>query len=365
MHMKWTIVAGARPNFVKIAALIQAIDKLNSTEPKIEYRIIHTGQHYDSNMSEAFFKDLNIPFPSANLECQGETQTELTASILVAFEQELIRHKPDLVIVVGDVTSTMACAITAKKMNVLLAHVEAGIRSEDLTMPEEINRMITDAISDFFFTTTQAASERLINQGISSQTIFFVGNTMIDSLLNNVSRFKKPIFFDKFNLKEKQYWIATIHRPNNVDNLNQLKEIIETIANNSHGMPIIFPVHPRTALQLLKIDVDFSQVYFVPALSYLEFIYLLQHAFAVITDSGGITEETTVLGIPCLTIRDTTERPETVEVGTNVLVGTNAKNLVPHMNLLANGNRKKGSIPELWDGNAAKRIVSILINQLS
>lgn len=359
--MKLTIIAGARPNFIKIAPIIRAIENANLQGHKINYRLVHTGQHYDKNMSETFFDELNIPEPDINLGCGGGTQAEQTASIMVAFEKDLIENPSDLVIVVGDVTSTMACSIVAKKLNSKVAHIEAGIRSYDLTMPEEINRMVTDCLADYFFTTTKWAGENLRRNGISDDKIFFVGNVMIDTLLSQRDSFKKPELWDKIGLKEKSYLLITLHRPANVDESDKLKRYIDEIMNNSRELPVIFPIHPRTAKIFDTLGISYKNLKLTNPLSYLEFNFLVERSKAVITDSGGITEETTVMSVPCFTLRDNTERPETIEIGTNELIGTDPATIKPALDRLFAGQWKKGAVPELWDGKAAGRIVGHLI----
>lgn len=358
--MKVTLIAGARPNFMKIAPIIHAMQKKAGQGRDISYRLVHTGQHYDQKMSDTFFTELNIPEPDANLGCGGGSQAEQTAAILVAFEKELLENPADLVLVVGDVTSTMACAIVAKKLNIKVAHVEAGIRSFDLTMPEEINRMVTDSITDYFFTTSAFANKNLKDAGIPDSRIHFVGNVMIDTLLVNMPRFSEPEIFGQLGLQQGQYIMMTLHRPANVDQGEKLKKLIDTIISNVQGLPVIFPIHPRTAKIFLDLGIAAENLHIIDPLGYLEFNYLVKHCRAVITDSGGITEETTVMGVPCLTLRDNTERPETVEEGTNMLVGTNPDNVKPALDSLFSGNWKKGGIPQLWDGNAAERIVDVL-----
>ena len=360
--MKITIIAGARPNFMKIAPIIHAIQKARSRQKNISFRLVHTGQHYDKKMSATFFEELNIPHPNVNLECGGGSQAEQTAAILVNFEKELIQNPTDLVLVVGDVTSTMACAIVAKKLMTKVAHVEAGIRSFDLTMPEEINRMVTDSITDYYFTTSEIANENLSKEGAVKDQIFYVGNVMIDTLLKNEPRFRKPTLFDELGLKNNNYFMLTMHRPANVDQANKLKLLMDEIVNNTQGLPIVFPIHPRTAKIFLDLGISSENLKIVEPLGYLEFNYLVKNAKAVITDSGGITEETTVMGVPCLTLRDNTERPETITIGTNELVGTNPENIKPALDLLFSGQWKKGGIPHLWDGKAADRIINYLIN---
>ena len=396
-----TLIAGARPNFMKIAPLIKAIQAANAAGKDIHYRLVHTGQHYDKNMSDTFFEELSIPMPDVNLGCGGGTQAEQTANIMVAFERDLIANPTDLVLVVGDVTSTMACSIVAKKLNTKVCHVEAGIRSWDLTMPEEINRMVTDALADYMFTTSEVANKNLLMQGASlenganqvnlvdlanldslarrqlleeqyafqrrTQKVWFVGNVMIDTLLANRSRFRRPAVYDELSLQEKNYVVMTMHRPANVDEEQHLKALMEQIITNVHNLPIIFPIHPRTAKlfynlwgneeQLRSI---FPNLHIVDPMGYLEFNYLVEHAKVVVTDSGGITEETTVMGVPCITLRDNTERPETCTIGTNRLIGTNPNAIKPALDILFAGQWQQGAIPPLWDGHTAERIVEIL-----
>ena len=403
MHI--TLIAGARPNFMKIAALVHAIQAAQQTGKDIQYRLVHTGQHYDKNMSDTFFEELGIPAPDVNLGCGGGTQAEQTAHIMVEFEKDIMAHPTDLVLVVGDVTSTMACSIVAKKLNTKVCHVEAGIRSWDLTMPEEINRMVTDSLADYMFTTSEVANRNLVRQGAElvesqkskveseklpedkyayervPQRVWHVGNVMIDTLLANRSRFRKPQVWDELGLNEKEYVVMTMHRPANVDEEAHLKAMMEQIITNVHGLPIIFPIHPRTAKILKDMwkptsagsvkegECDsseeilaslFPNLHIVEPMGYLEFNYLVERAKAVVTDSGGITEETTVMGVPCITLRDNTERPETCTVGTNELIGTNPAAIKPALDKLFAGQWKKGAIPELWDGHAAERIIDIL-----
>ena len=356
----FTIVAGARPNFMKIAPIIHALQKRILEGADLSYRLVHTGQHYDKKMSGDFFDQLNIPEPHANLGGGGGTQAEQTAAIMVAFERELVENRPNLVIVVGDVTSTLACSIAAKKLNIDVAHVEGGIRSGDLSMPEEINRMVTDSITDHFFTTSEIANANLRNLGVSDERIHFVGNTMIDTLLAQMPNFKKPEgeIFDQ--LIPQGYFVMTMHRPANVDQEHQLKAMIDAILEGTQGLPIVFPVHPRTAKNLQSLGISAPNLLMCEPLSYLEFNYLVQHAKGVITDSGGITEETSVMNVPCVTLRDNTERAETIQLGTNELVGTDPAKLKPYLEkIMANTWKQYQGIP-LWDGNTATRIVSIL-----
>ncbi|MFA7473200.1 MAG: UDP-N-acetylglucosamine 2-epimerase (non-hydrolyzing) [Spirosomataceae bacterium] len=355
--MKITIIAGARPNFMKIAPIIDAIKQKKTEGADISYRLIHTGQHYDKKMSGDFFEQLDIPEPDANLEAGGGSQAEQTAAIMIRFEKELQDNPADLVLVVGDVTSTMACAITAQKLHTKVAHVEAGIRSGDWTMPEEINRLVTDSITNYFFTTSERANENLRNSGVEEERIFYVGNTMIDTLLKQRPRFQKPAVWDEIGLREKEYLVMTLHRPANVDEESKLKELMEEIVAHTQDLPLVFPVHPRTARILEGLGVSHPRLHMVEPLSYLEFNYLVERAKAVVTDSGGITEETTVMGVPCMTLRDNTERPETMELGTNELLGTDPKAIRPAMEKLFAGDWKKGGTIPLWDGKTAERIV--------
>lgn len=358
--MKIDLIAGARPNFMKIAPIIDAIHKAQKKGDKISYRLIHTGQHYDKNMSDSFFEQLGIPQPDVNLGAGGGTQAEQTAFIMVGYEKLLMSENSDLCLVVGDVTSTMACSIVAQKLHVPVAHVEAGIRSNDWTMPEEVNRLVTDSITNYFFTTTAEAGQNLIESGVNKNKIFWVGNTMIDTLLKHRTRFQKPAIWDELKLSKREYIVMTLHRPANVDEVGKLKVLIDEIIKHSNNLPLIFPVHPRTAKILQSLGIKHNRFHTIEPMGYLEFNYLVENAKAVITDSGGITEETTVMGIPCMTLRDNTERPETVKIGTNELIGTDPKAIKPAMEMLFAGNWKKGIIPEKWDGKTAERIVSIL-----
>ncbi|MGM0634755.1 MAG: non-hydrolyzing UDP-N-acetylglucosamine 2-epimerase [Bacteroidota bacterium] len=359
--MKITLIAGARPNFMKIAPIIHAIKKAQGKGATISYRLVHTGQHYDEKMSETFFKQLNIPQPDVNLACGGGSQAQQTAAIILAFEKEVEKNPCDLLMVVGDVTSTMACSIVAKKLDIKVAHVEAGIRSWDRTMPEEINRMLTDSITDEFFTTSTLAGKNLLKEGHKENQIHFVGNVMIDTLRANENRFQQPEVWNQLDLKEKEYLVMTMHRPANVDEEQKLKAFIESIDQNTNGMPVVFPIHPRTKIILEKAGIKMNNIHLVDPLGYLEFNYLVKFAKGVLTDSGGITEETTVMNVPCITLRDNTERPETIEIGTNELIGTQPDKIKPALKKLLAGNWKQGQIPEKWDGKAAERIVEVLL----
>lgn len=360
LDMKLTIIAGARPNFMKIAPIVHAVQKAQKRGRDINYRLVHTGQHYDQKMSDTFFRELNIPEPDANLGCGGGTQAEQTAAVMVAFEKELTAHPADLVVVVGDVNSTMACSIVAKKLHTQVAHVEAGIRSGDITMPEEINRIVTDAVADYFFTTTELAGDNLRKEGVSDDRIFLVGNVMIDTLSVNRHRFEKPDVWDKLNLKRGGYFVTTLHRPANVDGAEQLRSLMHEIISGTRGLPVIFPMHPRTAKIFRELDIAAPQLHIIEPLGYLQFNFLVERALAVITDSGGITEETSVMGVPCITLRDNTERPETITLGTNELTGTDPQAIQPALNKLFAGQWKKGGNIPLWDGRAAERIVEVM-----
>lgn len=361
--MKITIVAGARPNFIKIAPIIQAIEKKQAERAPVSYRLVHTGQHYDKNLSDTFFEELNIPHPNSNLEVKSGSQAEQTGAIMVAFERELLQNPCDLVLVVGDVNSTMACAIVAKKLNTKVCHVEAGIRSGDMTMPEEINRIVTDSITDYFFTTSTQASENLLKYGANPSAIHFVGNVMIDTLYQNLNRILPPQFWNDFRLETGNYIILTLHRPSNVDEEHSLLKLLQGIDQMTGNKKVIFPVHPRTKAILGKSNLILKNIIFVEPQGYLNFMYLIKNSFAVITDSGGISEETTVLGIPCFTLRTTTERPETITIGTNHLVGTSVENLEKIFSEFLLNGLKKAGIPELWDGNASERIIAILLSK--
>ena len=354
------LIAGARPNFMKIAPIIDALKAAEAQGSLLRYRLIHTGQHYDRAMSGDFFEQLGIPKPDINLEVGSGTQAEQTAAIMMRYEKVLLEQRSDLCLVVGDVTSTMACSIVARKLGVPVAHVEGGIRSSDWSMPEEINRVVTDSITNWFFTTSETANENLRCSGVAGDRIFFVGNTMIDTLLKQMPRLRPPVFWNELGLQPGQYFVVTLHRPANVDGEQQLLCLLRAIAEGTGGLPVVFPVHPRTAKNLRELEGQIPGMHYVDPQGYLEFNYLVKHAKGVITDSGGITEETTVMGVPCITLRDNTERPETVTIGTNELIGTDPVNLGPALVRLMAGHWKKGAIPEKWDGKAAGRIVAEL-----
>jgi len=349
---------------MKIAPIVRALDAHAAAGGDLRYRIVHTGQHYDARMSADFFTQLGIPEPHVNLEVGSGTAAEQTAGIMTRYEQLLMEDVPMLCLVVGDVTSTMACTIVARKLGVPVAHVEGGIRSGDWSMPEEINRVVTDSIANYFFTTSRTAGENLLRAGAMDDQIFFVGNTMIDTLLANLERTQPPAFWSALGLSAGAYIVLTLHRPANVDDPRKLEALLQAVGAGARGLPVVFPVHPRTQRTLRQLEGLPSNVKLVDAQPYLEFIHLVRYAKATITDSGGITEETTVLGVPCMTLRDSTERPETVAMGTNELLGTDPSALGPALDRLFAGGWKRGAIPELWDGKTGERIVAVLARVL-
>src|SRR5581483_6477285 len=366
--MKYFLVAGARPNFMKIAPIHRAfrargIPSGEPPDPAAEVILVHTGQHYSRNMSDDFFRDLDIPAPDIHLEAGSGSHAEQTARVMLAFEPVCQEHRPDWVIVVGDVNSTLGCALTAKKLGIRVAHVEAGLRSRDMSMPEEINRLCTDAISDLLFTTDSRAGENLRKEDVAEEKIRFVGNTMIDTLRQNLTR--SLALADGSlpgGLRPGEYAVLTLHRPSNVDSPEQLAAILAGINTIAERIPVIFPVHPRTAFRLNGMKLH-ARIRRVEPMSYLPFLALVARSRMVLTDSGGIQEETTVLGIPCLTLRTNTERPITCEMGTNVLVGTDPDRIVQEAHrLLSSPKPAAPAIPEKWDGQAAERIVDVLLN---
>ncbi len=356
--MKLYIVAGARPNFMKIAPLFHTH---TTGFDDLDLCLVHTGQHYDYQMSKVFFDDFDIPEPNYFLNVGSGTHAEQTARIMVEFEKVCLQEKPDLVVVVGDVNSTLACSITAKKLKLQVAHIEAGLRSNDMTMPEEINRIITDSISDLLFVTEKSGIENLKKEGLKESQIHFVGNIMIDSLYYSLNK------LDNSSSEQgivSPYAVVTLHRPSNVDNKQVLSEIIEALIEISRNIHVVFPVHPRSEKKLesfgLMSLINANNITLKKPMSYLEFLTLWKHAKLVLTDSGGLQEETTVLGIPCLTIRQNTERPVTLDEGTNILAGTSKDNILYHFDNIMKGNVESGKIPKLWDGKTALRILNII-----
>jgi UDP-N-acetylglucosamine 2-epimerase (non-hydrolysing) len=376
-------VVGARPNFMKIAPLMNEM----AGHPDISPMLIHTGQHYDDKMSRSFFDDLNIPKPDINLEVGSGTHAEQTAEIMKRFEPVLLKEKPDGILVVGDVNSTIACALTASKLGIKVIHVEAGLRSYDRTMPEEINRVLTDALSDLLFTSERKAGENLLREGIHKEKIFFVGNVMIDTLLEHRKKAGKSDVLRRLKLNNRKpksrsaapapYALLTLHRPSNVDCVDTLGNIMEAVSVLAGWMPVIFPIHPRTKRKME--DFGFMAVYeprgkksdngrrivFTEPLGYLDFLRLMADASIVLTDSGGIQEETTVLGIPCVTLRENTERPVTITEGTNRMVGTDRQRIIDECQNILNGGSRPGRVPELWDGKASQRIVNVIVQEYS
>lgn len=356
------LIAGARPNFMKIAPIVRALD---ARSERFEYRIIHTGQHYDREMSDIFFEELGMPKPDYHLDCGGGSHAEQTAKIMVAFERICLKNRPDCVLVVGDVNSTLACSIVAKKLHVSVAHVEAGLRSGDRTMPEEINRLVTDSISDWFFCTEPAGTDNLLQEGKPAQAVFDVGHVMVDNLLYQANRlaqadctgFKSTQFKDQ----HADYGVITLHRPSNVDDQGVLTAILDSLNTLSERLPLIFPVHPRTQANLQRFGLKPAPgITLTGPLSYMDFLNLWKDAKLVLTDSGGLQEETTAFGVPCLTLRHNTERPITVDEGTNVLVGTEPSVILGEACKILEGGGKTGKRPTLWDGRSAERIVQQL-----
>jgi len=356
-------VVGARPNMMKMAPIVDAMSGIES----VEQRLVHTGQHYDHKMSQVFFDQLGLPRPDLYLDVGSGSHAEQTARVMVAFEQVLLDQKPDLILVVGDVNSTLACAITAAKLWIPVAHVEAGLRSFDRTMPEEINRIVTDALSSYLFTTEIDANHNLQKEGISEEKIFFVGNVMIDTLYKHKTKAGSLGTYSHYGLSQGEYALLTLHRPSNVDDALILSGILDALSLIQEQIPILFPMHPRTSQRidefgLTKKIKDASNMHLTEPLGYLEFLDLMMNAGIMLTDSGGIQEETTILGVPCVTLRDNTERPVTIRQGTNVLVGSDPLRIVAAVEQILAGEKKQGVIPELWDGRAADRIVKILLS---
>jgi len=349
-------VVGARPNFMKIAPIHFEFLKYKD---KVRHLICHTGQHYDEKMSKIFFDELGLPTPDFYLGIGSGSHAVQTAGVMVAFEKILLEEKPDLVIVAGDVNSTIACSLVAKKMHIPVAHVEAGLRSFDRQMPEEINRILTDAISDLLFVTEHSGLDNLKKEGVDAGKIFFTGNVMIDSLVRNQSLIDASGILQQLELSKSGYIVATIHRPSNVDTPESLSGILRLLNKYAQGRKVLFPVHPRTRSNIRSFGLEKEvspELILTEPIGYIDFLCLVNNARLIITDSGGIQEESTYLGIPCVTLRDNTERPITVKIGTNYLAGTDMSNADRIISEVLDGNIKKGSIPELWDGKAAERI---------
>ena len=345
-------IVGARPNFMKVAPVMNAL----KTRKHVVQTLVHTGQHYDANMSDVFFEQLGIPAPDVNLAVGSGTHARQTAEIMTRFEPVLLDRKPDVVLVYGDVNSTVATALVCAKLGVRVGHVEAGLRSFDRTMPEEINRMLTDQLADLLFTPSEDGDFNLRKEGIPAEKIFRVGNVMIDSLVKLLPAARRQ---NRNGLPER-YALVTLHRPANVDDGAILKRILQSLLEVSHDLSVLFPAHPRTRKRIADFELHADQLQILDPLSYLDFLGMQSRATVVITDSGGVQEETTYLGIPCLTLRDSTERPVTVSLGTNVLVGRDPDKLRSELSRVLAGQAKKGTIPPLWDGQAGERIAALL-----
>jgi UDP-N-acetylglucosamine 2-epimerase (non-hydrolysing) len=368
--LKIVNVAGARPNFVKIAPVVAELRKHPSV---IACKLVHTGQHYDESMSDSFFRDLAIPEPDVHLNVGSGTHAQQTAEIMKRFEPILLEERPDYLLVVGDVNSTVACALTAAKLGIGVIHVEAGLRSFDRTMPEEINRVLTDHLSDLLFVTEESGRTNLLREGIGEEKIHLVGNVMIDSLRRQLDVLGELDTLPRFGLRPQGYGLVTLHRPSNVDEQGVFEGILTALSKVAERLPLLFPIHPRTQARIAEWGFEryFADsgnrpgdrgLFRTAPLGYRDFLELMRKARIVLTDSGGIQEETTVLGVPCLTLRHNTERPSTIEVGTNHLVGTDPVRIVDEANRVLDGKCKQGSLPPLWDGKAASRIVEILLH---
>lgn len=363
--MKIISVVGARPNFMKVAPLHRAFVKHKS----ITSKVVHTGQHYDARMSDIFFNQLDLPKPDYYLGIGSGSHAVVTAKIMMAFEEIVLAEKPDLVLVVGDVNSTLACALVTKKLNIKLAHVEAGLRSEDRGMPEELNRIVTDGISDYLFVTEHSGLVNLAKEGVADEKIFFVGNVMIDSLCAYLNKALKLPVLEKLNLSKKGYVLMTIHRPSNVDHLDQLKVVISVIRSISKTHQVVLPIHPRTTKSLKNFGLweafeAIPNLLLLEPQGYLEFLNLMSNCALIVTDSGGIQEESTFLKVPCLTIRNSTERPITTTIGSNILIPQlNVENIMTAFQQCVSETKMDSSIPPFWDGKAAERIAALLLNQ--
>ena len=361
--MKILHVVGARPNFMKIAPVMEALSRRSG----VVQRLVHTGQHYDEKMAGIFFEQLGLPRPDRDLEVGSGTQAEQTAAVMVKFEKVLGEERPDVVVVVGDVNSTLAATLVAAKAGIPVAHVEAGLRSGDLSMPEEINRLVTDRLADILLTPSRDADDNLKKEGVAPGRIHFVGNVMIDTLLRHRARAPWDDVSGRLSLRDRGYSVLTLHRPANVDAADALARILSRIEPVAAEYPVVFPVHPRTARRMTEsgIEPPAGSVRLVEPFGYLEFLALMDHAALVLTDSGGIQEETTVLGVPCFTLRDNTERPVTITEGTNTLVGADAAGLAGAYAALRAGTRRAARMPELWDGRAGERIADVLLGAVS
>ena len=363
-EMKITIVAGARPNFMKIAPIIRAINSAKEDGKKMNYRLVYTGCENDPSIDASLFTDLDIPTPNAYLNVKHNTFAELAAGIMVAFDKELANNPTQLVLVVDDLTPTMSCTIVAKKRGIEVAHLVAGIRSFDINMPKEMNRIITDGLSDYLFTAGSDANKNLTQTGTSNVKVFHVGNILIDSIRYNRNRLVKPAWFDVLNLKEKQYILLTLNKHTLIENKANFKQLIQTIINNNKGLPIIAPVRPYVEKAITNLDLDCTNLHLMPSQSYLHFAYLVDKAKAIITDSGNVAEEATFLGVPCMTLSNYAEHPETWKIGTNELVEEDPSKLKDALLKLHAGEWKEGVLPERWDGRTAERIIQILTENI-
>ena len=359
------LVAGARPNFMKIAPIVRALQG----HPRLAFKIIHTGQHYDRDMNDIFFEELGIPAPDVFMGAGGGSHAEQTARIMVAFEQLCQQQRPDAVLVVGDVNSTLACAIVAKKLVIPVAHVEAGLRSGDMAMPEEINRLVTDSITDWFFVTEPSAVDHLRREGKAEAAIHYVGHVMVDNVLFQAEKLERvggaeletSAYKQERQAAGQRYGVLTLHRPSNVDDPDMMRQIAGALTTIAAELPLIFPVHPRTRANLEKFGIDLGpNVTLIGPQGYMSFLNLWKDAALVLTDSGGLQEETTALGVACVTVRENTERPVTVDEGSNVLAGTDPARIVAEARKILAGQGKQGRRPHLWDGQAAQRIVAVL-----
>jgi UDP-N-acetylglucosamine 2-epimerase (non-hydrolysing) len=354
--MKVLNVVGARPNFMKIAPIVEEMSRV----PEIHGILVHTGQHYDAGMSDVFFRDLGIPRPDVHLGVGSGSHAEQTARVMVEFEKVCLAEKPDLILVVGDVNSTMACTLVGAKLLIRVAHVEAGLRSFDRTMPEEVNRLVTDALADLLFTTSRDADENLAREGVDRSKIHFVGNVMIDTLLKHREKAAALDVSTALGVKPRGYALVTLHRPSNVDDPAVFGEILEALRTIAETLPVIFPIHPRSAKRIAEFGLNPGRVRTMDPFGYLEFLNLTSQARIVLTDSGGLQEETTILGVPCLTLRHNTERPVTVTHGTNVMTGPSKERILTAFRRILSGDWKPQGPPELWDGRAAERIVNVI-----
>jgi UDP-N-acetylglucosamine 2-epimerase (non-hydrolysing) len=368
--MKVLCAVGARPNFVKIAPVLRAFDGAAARGAPVQVELMHSGQHYDTALSDSFFADLEIRQPDINLGVGSGSHAEQTGRVLIATEQVLLERRPDLLVVVGDVNSTLACALAAAKLLVPVAHIEAGLRSGDRTMPEEINRILTDAVSDLCFTTCEEANENLVREGIGREKIFFVGNVMIDSLLRHRPHARKPELVDRLGLEPRSYALMTVHRPANVDRREDAEVLLDLLEPLQQRIPVLLPAHPRTRVMLERHGLGdrlarLQRLHFIPPLGYSEFLYVMDRARIVLTDSGGVQEETTVLGVPCLTLRENTERAITIHEGTNRLTGMRPAAVLSAVDEILGGGPPPRRVPPLWDGHAAERLVDGILSWAS